>query len=173
MTLRHGTATVSLPSDREILITRVFDAPPELVFEAWTTPEHVKRWWSDDAAPVVVCEIDLRVGGSWRYVTRDADGTELGWHGTYREIGPPHRLVSTEVFEGFPEGAALTTATFTEQDGTTVLSITVLHTSRANRDGHVGSGMEAGMQRGFDRLDQVVERLSKRTAAHEEKGRST
>ena len=116
---RHGSAVVTLPSDREILITRAFDAPAALVFKAWTTPELVRRWWGFESSPLVVCDIDLRPAGAWRYVTREADGTELGWHGTYLEIEVPRRLVSTEVFEGYPEGEAQNTLTLTERDGTT------------------------------------------------------
>jgi len=99
---RPGSATVTTPSEREILITRTFDAPAERVFDAWTTPEHVRRWWGSEEAPLVECDIDLRIGGSWRYVTLGTDGTEFAWHGTYREIERPGRLVSTEVFEGSP-----------------------------------------------------------------------
>jgi uncharacterized protein YndB with AHSA1/START domain len=153
---RHGSATVTLPSDLEIMITRTFDAPAALVFDAWTTPEMVRRWWGWDSSSLVVCDIDLRPGGAWRYVTREADGRELGWHGTYHEIDPPHRLVSTEVFEGYPEGEATDTLTLSERDGTTTLTVVVLHSSRANRDGHVGSGMERGMQHSLDRFEDLV-----------------
>ena len=153
---RHGTATVTLPSDLEIRITRTFDAPADVVFQAWTTPEYVRQWWSDDDNPVLVCDIDLRVGGGWRYVTRTGDGSELGWHGTYREIEAPGRLVATEVFEGFPDAEAANTLTLTEADGTTTLAVTVLHASKANRDGHVESGMETGMQLALDRLEDVA-----------------
>jgi uncharacterized protein YndB with AHSA1/START domain len=153
---RYGSATVTTPSDLEICITRTFDAPAALVFRAWTTPALVRRWWGSDTAPLVVCDIDLRVGGSWRYVTRDESGLELGWHGTYREIAAPHRLVSTEVFEGYPDGEALNTMTLEERDGSTLLTAMVRHTSRANRDGHLDSGMEGGMQLTFDRLEDVL-----------------
>jgi uncharacterized protein YndB with AHSA1/START domain len=153
---RHGSAVVTLPSDREIRITRVFDAPAELVFKAWTTPELVRRWWGYESSPLVVCEIDLRPGGAWRYVTRDADGTELGWHGTYLEIEGPHRLVSTEVFEGYPDGEAQDTLTLREGDGTTMLTITVLHSSVENRDGHIASGMEGGLQHSLDRVEDLL-----------------
>lgn len=153
---RHGSAIVTTPSAREILITRTFDAPAAAIFEAWTTPDHVRQWWGSEESPLVVCDIDLRVGGSWRYVVRNADGTEFGWHGTYREIDRPGRLVSTEVFEGFPDAEAVNTATLTEQDGTTTLTVTVLHSSKENRDGHLNSGMEAGMQVVMDRLEDLV-----------------
>jgi len=153
---RHGSATVTTPSDREILITRTFDAPAARVFDAWTTPEHVRQWWGSEEAPLVVCEIDLQVDGSWRYVSLGPDGTELAWHGTYREVERPGRLVSTEVFEGFPGAESVNTATFTEQDGTTTLTVTVLHASKENRDGHLDSGMESGMQHVLDRLEDLV-----------------
>jgi len=156
---RHGSAVVTLPSDREILITRVFDAPAALVFRAWTSPELVRRWWSSADAPLVVCDIDLRPGGAWRYVTRYPDGTELGWHGTYLDIDAPTRLVSTETFEGYPDGTAQDTLHLTERDGTTVLTVTVLHTSKENRDGHVASGMEPGLQRSLDRIDEILAEL--------------
>lgn len=153
---RHGSAVVTLPSEREILITRVFDAPAALVFTAWTTPELVRRWWGWQSSPLVVCEIDLRPGGEWRYVTRDASGTELGWHGTYLDVDAPHRLVTTEVFEGYPEGEARTTLTLTERGGTTELAVTVVHSSRENRDGHIASGMESGLQHSLDRIEALL-----------------
>jgi uncharacterized protein YndB with AHSA1/START domain len=156
---RHGSAVVTLPSDREILITRVFDAPAVLVFRAWTTPELVRRWWGYESSPLVVCDIDLRPGGAWRYVTREADGTERGWHGTHLEIEAPHRLVSTEVFEGYPDAEAQNTLTLTERDGTTVLTVTVLHRSKENRDGHVASGMEDGLQHSLNRVEDLLVEL--------------
>jgi uncharacterized protein YndB with AHSA1/START domain len=159
-----GTATVSLPSDTQILITRTFDAPAELVFRAWTTPELVERWWGSKESPLVVCDIDLRVGGSWRYVTREPSGTEFGWHGTYHEIRPPHRLVSTEVWEGYPEGEAVNTMTLNEVDGATTMTVLVQHSSQENRDGHISSGMESGMRVVFDRLDLVLDGLKAKAA---------
>jgi len=153
---RHGSAVVTLPSDLEIGITRIFDAPAELVFRAWTTPELVREWWGRESSPLVVCDIDLRVGGGWRYVTREPDGTELAWHGTYLEIDRPWRLVSTEVYEGYPDGEARDTLTLTERDGTTLMSVNVLHSSRENRDGHLSSGMEPGMQHSLDRFEDLL-----------------
>jgi uncharacterized protein YndB with AHSA1/START domain len=158
---RHGSADVSLPSDREILITRRFDAPAALVFKAWTTPELVKRWWGFDTSEWLVCEIDLREGGSWRYVTREEGGVEVGFHGEYRTIEAPRRIVSTEVFEGFPDAAALDTIVFDERDGVTTMSVTVLHTSQEHRDGHIASGMEGGMQISMNRLEDVVVELNR------------
>ena len=121
MATRYGSAEVTLPSDREILITRTFDAAAPLVWEAMTQPRHLLRWWGPDWCPLVECEVDLRVGGTWRYVSRDVEGNELGWHGTYREIDPPHRIVSTEVFEGFPDAESVNTMTLVEQAGATTL----------------------------------------------------
>ena len=158
MATSSGTATVTTPSDTEILITRVFDAPRHLVFEAMTRPEHVRRWWGPRGTNLSSCEIDFRVGGSWRYVM-EVGGTELAWHGEYREIDAPERIVSTEVYEGFPDAESVNTVTLTEEDGKTTLTTTVLHTSRENRDGHLESGMEGGMQETFDRLEELLQTL--------------
>jgi uncharacterized protein YndB with AHSA1/START domain len=151
-----GKAKVTLPTDEQLLITREFDAPKHLVYKAWTTPELVKRWWSGERGEMTLAEIDLRVGGMWRYVMIADGGFEVAFHGEYREIVPNERLVSTEVFEGMPDAAALDTLTFTEVDGRTTLSILVEHSSKEHRDAHVNSGMEAGMQESFDRLEQVA-----------------
>jgi uncharacterized protein YndB with AHSA1/START domain len=157
-TNRHGSATVTLPSDREILIARVFDAPARHVFRAYTTPDLVKRWWGFPTSEWLVCENDLRVGGKWRYVIRE-QGHEVGFHGVHREVEAPHRLVSTEVFEGFPggdEAGALTTVEFDEQNGATTMRMTVLHADKSQRDAHLESGMEGGMQISMDRLEDLV-----------------
>jgi uncharacterized protein YndB with AHSA1/START domain len=151
-----GTATVTLPADDQILITREFDAPRELVYKAWTTPELVKRWWSGQRGGVTSAEIDLRVGGMWRYVMIASEGFEVGFHGEYRELVPDERIVSTEVYEGMPEGEALNTLTLTEQDGRTTMSILVQHSCKEHRDAHINSGMEAGMQKSMDLLEQVA-----------------
>jgi uncharacterized protein YndB with AHSA1/START domain len=112
-----GTATVTLPTDEQILIRREFEAPKHLVYKAWTTPELVKRWWSGNRGEMTIAEIDLRVGGAWRYVMVTDEGFEVAFHGEYREIVPNERIVSTEVYEGMPEGEALNTVTFTETRG--------------------------------------------------------
>ena len=157
-----GTATVTLPTDEQILITREFDAPKHLVYEAWTTPELVKRWWNAKRGEVTICEIDLRVGGTWRYVMVADDGMEVGFHGEYREIVPNERIVSTETYEGLPEGVSeeegstLNTATFTEADGRTTLTILVQAASKECRDAIIESGMEAGMQDAMDLLEEVA-----------------
>ncbi len=151
-----GTAKVTLPTDEQILITREFDAPRHLVYKAWTTPELVKRWWSADHGEMTIAEIDLRVGGIWRYVMIANEGFEVGFHGEYREIVPNERIVSTEVYEGMPEGEALNTLTLTEEDGRTTLSILVQHSCKEHRDAHINSGMEAGLQKALDLLEEVA-----------------
>ncbi len=159
MAVATGTATVTLPTDEQILITREFDAPRHLVYTAWTTPELVRKWWSAGFGEVTVADIDLRVGGMWRYVLVTADGTEVGFHGEYREIVTDERLVSTEVFEGFPDGEALNTLTLTETDARTTMTILVEHSSKEHRDAHINSGMETGMQTAMDLLEEVARSL--------------
>ncbi len=157
MATRYGSAVVTLPTDCEIVITRRFDAPLALVWEAVTQPRHVLRWWGPDWCPMISCDMDVRVGGAWRYVCRMNDGTEMGWHGTYREIEAPRRVVSTEVFEGFPDAESINTMTLTHADGVTTLQTVVLHASQEFRDGHINSGMEGGMQTTFNRLDDLLD----------------
>ena len=156
-------ATVTLPTDEQILITREFDAPKHLVYEAFTTPELVSRWWTAKRGEMTTCEIDLQVGGAWRYVMKLPDGMEVGFHGEYREIVPNERIVSTEIFEGMPEGApeevSVNTATFTEEDSRTTLTILVEHSSKEFRDMHVESGMEDGLQDALQLLDEVAQGL--------------
>ena len=157
-----GTATLTLPTDEQILIIREFDAPKHLVYKAWTTPELVKRWWHAKRGEVMVAEIDLRVGGLWRYVMVADDGFEVGFHGEYREIVPNERLVSTEIYEGLPEGvseeegATVNTTTFTEADGRTTVTLLVQATSKISRDAIIDSGMEGGLQDALDLLEQVA-----------------
>jgi uncharacterized protein YndB with AHSA1/START domain len=152
-----GTAKVTLPTDEQILITREFDAPAHLVWKAWTTPDLVKRWWVGKRGEAISAEIDLRVGGPWRYVMiASSNGQEVAFHGEYREIVPNERLVSTEVYEAFPEDEALNTLTLTEANGRTFLSVLVQHANRESRDGHVNSGMEGGMQEALDILEQIA-----------------
>jgi uncharacterized protein YndB with AHSA1/START domain len=155
-----GTATVTLPTDEQILITREFAAPKHLVYKAFTTPELVKRWWHANRGEVTVAEIDLRVGGKWRYVMVAEGGFEVGFHGEYREIVPNERIVSTEIFEGMPDAEAVNTMTLTEVDGRTTLEILVQHERKEHRDAHIESGMEAGMQDAMDLLEQVAVSLA-------------
>ena len=159
MAVSSGTATVTLPTDEQILITREFDAPKHLVYRAWTTPELVKRWWSGHQGEMTIAEIDLRVGGRWRYVMVADGGHEVAFHGEYREIVPHQRIVNTEVYEmpGAPEGeGALNIVTFTEVDGRTVLTLLVQAHSRQERDMIMASGMEVGMQQQLELLEQVA-----------------
>jgi uncharacterized protein YndB with AHSA1/START domain len=159
MPVSSGSATVTLPTEEQILITREFDAPRHLVYRAWTTPELVKRWWNANRGEVTVAEIDLRVGGTWRYVMVTPDGQEVGFHGEYREIVPNERIVSTEAYEGVPDAdanATLNTLTLTEKDGRTTLTVLVQAPSKEIRDAIVDSGMEAGMQDAMDLLEQVA-----------------
>jgi uncharacterized protein YndB with AHSA1/START domain len=149
-------ATVTLPTDEQILITREFEAPKDLVFKAYTTPELVRRWWTARRGEMQVAEIDLRVGGTWRYVMETPDGLEVGFHGEYREIVPNERIVSTEIYEAMPEGQAIDTVTFTQDGGRTTLTILVEHQNKAARDFHVESGMEDGLQDALDLLEQVA-----------------
>jgi uncharacterized protein YndB with AHSA1/START domain len=157
-----GTATVTLPTDEQILITREFDAPKDLVYKAYTTPELVRRWWHAKRGEVTTCEIDLRVGGKWRYVMVADGGLEVGFHGEYRELVPKERIVSTETYEGLPEGVTeeqgttLNTATFTEENGRTTLTILVQAPNKASRDAIIDSGMEAGLQDALDLLEEVA-----------------
>jgi len=152
---------VELPTDDQILITRAFDAPKHLVYKAFTTPELVKRWWHASRGEMTIAEIDLRVGGVWRYVMVMEDGFEVGFHGEYREIVPGERIVSTEVYEGLPEGvseddaATVNTSTFVEADGRTTLTILVQATSKVSRDAIIDSGMESGLQDAMNLLEEV------------------
>jgi len=149
------------PSDREIVLTRLFDAPRRLVFEAMTKPEHVKRWWGilDDRYSVPVCEIDLRVGGAWRFVGRGPHGEGPAFYGVYREIAAPERLVFTEIYEPFPDVESVVTAVFTEERGKTRLTATCLYPSVDVRDMVLKSGMTGGAATSYDRLEEVAREL--------------
>jgi uncharacterized protein YndB with AHSA1/START domain len=154
-----AAATVTLPTDEQILITREFDAPKHLVYEAWTTPELVKRWWSGHRGAMTIAEIDLRVGGMWRYVMVADGGFEVAFHGEYREIVPNERIVTTEVYE-MPDAPdsepALNVVTFTEVYGRTRLELLVECPSKEIRDVIIDSGMESGMQEQMDLLEQLA-----------------
>jgi uncharacterized protein YndB with AHSA1/START domain len=159
MAVTSGSATVTLPTDEQILITREFDAPRHLVYQAWTTPELVKRWWNAKRGEVTVAEIDLRVGGKWRYAMVTEDGFEVAFHGEYREIVPNERIVSTEAYEGVPDAdanATLNTLTLAEEDGRTTLTVLVQAPSKEVRDAIIDSGMEVGMQDAMDLLEEVA-----------------
>ena len=156
-------AILSLPSDEEILVTREFDAPRHLVFEAWTTPKLVERWWHANRGRVTLVEIDLRVGGKWRYVMVADDGMEVGFHGEYLEVVPGERLVTSEIYEGLPEGVTeemgATTNTLALTDtgrGGTLATLLIQATSKVARDAIIDSGMEAGLQDALDLAEQVA-----------------
>lgn len=147
--------TLTTPSDTELEILSVLDAPPPLVYEATTKPEHVRRWWGLRRMEMTECKIDLRPGGAWRYVVRDPQsGREDAFSGVYREIVPAERLVYTEGWEAMPGHDYLVTATFEEKDGKTTLRSRLQYRSREDRDGHLQSGMESGMRETYDRLGE-------------------
>jgi uncharacterized protein YndB with AHSA1/START domain len=161
-----GKAKVTLPTDTQILITREFDAPAHLVYEALTTPELIKRWWAGRRGEVDEVEIDLRVGGSWRYVMTATGGFGVAFHGEYRELVPGERLVTTEVYEdpdgqwkADPDFHSVNTVTLAEADGRTTMAVLVEHTKPEHRDGHINSGMEGGMQEAYDALEEVAKSL--------------
>ena len=153
-------AQITLPSPEQIVITREFAAPKHLVFQAYTTPELVRRWWSPDLGPMSVADIDLREGGTWRYVMHTPDGSEVGFHGVFREVVPNERLVMTEVYEGMPDAQAVNTVTFTEKGGRTTLHMLIQHANQQDRDAHLNSGMEAGMQQTLNALEVVARSLA-------------
>jgi uncharacterized protein YndB with AHSA1/START domain len=153
---------VTTPSEREIRMTRLFDAPRQLVFEAMTRPEHVKEWWGrlGDGYSVPICEIDLRPGGKWRFVNRHPRG-EAAFHGEYREIAPPGRVVFTEIFEEFPDAVSVVTAELVEEGGKTRLTATVRYPSAEVRDMVLASGMSRGAGISYDRLEDLVATLQR------------
>ena len=156
------TFQATTPSDREIRLTRLFGAPRQLVFEATTRPEHVRRWWAclDDRYSVTVCEIDLRPGGAWRFVGRGPKG-EFAFHGVYREIAAPERVVFTEIFEPFPDVESVVTSVLTEESGKTRLTVTALYPSVEVRDSVIKTGMARGAGISYDRLEDLVRELQR------------
>jgi uncharacterized protein YndB with AHSA1/START domain len=150
-----GSLQVTLPSDREVVLTRVFDAPRHLVYDALTRPELLKRWFGPRDWSLTVCDVDLRVGGSWRFVLSGPDGQEMGMSGVYRELAPPDRTVRTEVFDDYP-GEAVVTTVLVEHDGKTTLTDTVLSPSKEIRDAVLQSGMEDGAAETYDRLAELL-----------------
>jgi uncharacterized protein YndB with AHSA1/START domain len=156
MAVTSRSAKVTLPTDEQILITREFDAPAHLVYEAYTKPEHIRRWWHAKRGEMTVAEVDLRVGGGWRYVMVTPDGSEVAFHGEFREIVPNERIVSTEVYEAMPGAEALDTLTLSEVDGRTTLTILTQLASKAHRDAYIDSGMEDGLQDALDLLEELA-----------------
>jgi len=155
-----GAAVVALQGETEILITREFNATRHLVYKAYTTPELVRRWWAGRRGQMTIAEIDLRVGGMWRFVMTSSEGFEVAFHGTYREIVPDERLVHTEVYEAMPDAEAVNTLTFAETDGRTTLTVLVDCGTREVRDGMMASGMEVGMQEAYDLIEQIAIELA-------------
>ena len=156
-----GTFQCTTPSDTEITLTRLFDAPRNLVWAAMTKPEHVRRWWGnlDARYSVPVCEIDLRVGGRWRFVGHGPQGAIPAFYGEYLEIDRPGRLVYTEIFEPFPDSGSVVTQRLDEEHGKTRLTVTARYDSRETRDMVIGTGMEKGAAISYDRLEDVVQAL--------------
>jgi uncharacterized protein YndB with AHSA1/START domain len=159
-----GTFTIKANGDREIVVTRVFDAPRRLVFDAYTKPELIKQWLiGPDGWSMPICETDLRPGGKYRYVWRnDTDGSEMGMGGVYREVAPPERIVATELFdEAWYPGEAVDTIVLTEQGGKTTLTQTILYDSRETRDAVLKSPMQTGMAASYDRLEKFLPSLGR------------
>ena len=150
-----GTLKVSLPTEREVVMTRVFDAPRRLVFDALTKPELLRRWFGPRGWSLVVCEADLKVGGTWRWVLRGPNGRDMGMRGVYQEITPPERLVSTESFDDYP-GESLNTLILSEEDGKTTFTIMVRYASQEIRDAVIKSGMEHGAAECYDKLAEML-----------------
>jgi len=157
--------TVTTPSDREIVTTRVFDAPRDLVFEAHTSCEHMSHWWGPRRYEISSCEMDFRPGGAWRIVHRGADGEIPAFRGEFREIVRPERIVWTFEWEGVPGHVSVQTATFEEHDGKTTLTATAVFDTKEDRDGMLQSGMEEGAAETYERLDEYLEILEKRMAS--------
>jgi uncharacterized protein YndB with AHSA1/START domain len=150
-----GNLKVTTPSDREIVMTRVFNAPRRMVYQAFTRPELIQRWLGPRGWTLPTCEVDLRVGGKYRYVGQGPDGTKLGWGGTFREIDPEQRIVHTESFDDYP-GEALITTVWTESGGKTTMTLTMLLASKEVRDAIIASGMEHGAAESYDRLEEML-----------------
>jgi uncharacterized protein YndB with AHSA1/START domain len=158
-----GKAEVTLPADDQIKVVREFDAPANLVYRAVTEPELVKRWWGAQRGAMTVAEIDLRVGGKWRYVMDASNGQEVGFHGEFRDIVPNERIVQTEAYEGIPdpdESANVNTMTLVEADGRTTMEVLIQCVNKESRDMQIASGMEEGMQESYDDLEDVAKSLA-------------
>ena len=163
MTQSASTLQITTPTDREIVMTREFDAPRDLVFEAWTNPEHVRNWWGMRNATMLVCEGDVRPGGSWRYVTTGQDGEEVPFTGVYQEVAPPDRLVYTETYDVEPFNLgepAVNTVTFTEDQGRTLMTCSTQYPTKEVRDFVLSTGMEVGAAESYDRLAEHLKTLA-------------
>ena len=149
-------ATLDFPADTDILITRTFEAPAAMVYEAMTTPEHVRRWWGAGYGEMTVCEIDLRVGGHWRFAQVMPDGTEVAFSGEYLELDPPGRTVHTERYEAVDVPPSTVTTTYEEHDGVTTMRALCRYPSKETRDAVIASGMERGMNSSYDAMDALL-----------------
>jgi uncharacterized protein YndB with AHSA1/START domain len=158
----NRSAVLTLPTDTQIVITREFEAPKHLIYKAYTTPELIKRWWHAKRGEVTSAEVDLRVGGKWRWAMVTPEGFEVAFHGEYRELVPNERIVSTEVYEGIPneEAQTLNTLTLTEKDGRTTLHLVIEAHTQEGRDAIIASGMEDGLQDALDLLEETAVSLS-------------
>jgi uncharacterized protein YndB with AHSA1/START domain len=159
-TENRSALTLTMPSDREIVLTRVFDAPRRLVFEAWTKPEHVARWYGCRGSTLSVCNIDLRVGGAYRFVLRAPDGKDYAISGVYRDIVPPERLVYTERLNDDPNKEALIAFTLEERDGQTTMTSIALYRTAEDRDTVLKMGVETGAAQAMDRLAEVLRTMA-------------
>ncbi len=154
---REGTLT--LPSDREIVMQRVFDAPAQILFDVWTKPEHVRKWYGVRSTTVTVCDIDLRVGGAWRWVLKTPHGMDVAFSGVFLEIEAPHRFQKTEIFEAMPGAGAIVTFTFNEKNGQTTLTMTMLFETKEHRAICLKSGLELGVKECYQNMDDLVAAL--------------
>ena len=161
MRIWPGTFDVSTPDDTSIAVRRDFDAPPDKVWRAMTEPEHLRRWLGDASFPLTTCEMDVRVGGTYRWVFTQPDGTgAMGVRGTYDDVDRPHRIVSTEQFDDYPGPSTNTLVLGERTDGRTAMTLTVRYVDRAMRDGWVASGMTEGLRSGYDRLDEALDDIT-------------
>lgn len=154
------TELIANPGESMFTVTRMFNAPARFVWDAWTKPEYMKRWFGNSCSTLEMCEMDVRPGGAWRRVLRMQDGSLVGFHGVFKELEPPLRVVFTEIFEPFPDHPSIVTVTMTERDGKTYVRVEQLHQSVESRDAHIASGMERGMRETLDRLEAFVSALA-------------
>ena len=164
MVASSHTLNVTTPSEREIVMTRTFDAPRELIWEALSKPEHMREWWGPRGFTMPICEMDFGPGGAYRFVQQGPDGAEYGFRGEYREIVPPERITWTFEFEGMPGSISVDTMTLTEEDGQTTITTTSVFDSVEQRDGMLESGMETGAAETYDRLAELLEKMQEKRA---------
>ena len=157
---RTGSAEISLPSDTEIRMVRKFDAPAEMVFDVWTTPEHVRNWWGYPEHPMTECTIDLTIGGAYRYAAEVPDFGEVAFRGVFKEIDRPNLLTATEIYEAYPDTEGVNTMTLTEESGVTTMVIVTTYDKQATRDAVIESGMEHGLQVSLNRIDAILADLT-------------